>query len=111
MKTVEYYMPTRVISGKNSLSQIGSQAAGMGKKALLVTGKAAMRKLGVTDRVIKYLKSEKIDVTLFDQVESNPKTEIVKVIEGEMRSIAPSITLTGQVYFKLLKNLILKLRG
>jgi len=78
MKTVEYYMPTRVISGENSLSQIGSQAAGMGKKALLVTGKAAMRKLGITDRVIKYLKSEKIDVTLFDQVESNPKTEIVK---------------------------------
>ena len=50
----------------------------MGKKALLVTGKTAMKKLGITDRVINYLKSEKVDVTLFDQVESNPKTEIVK---------------------------------
>lgn len=39
MKTVEYYMPTRVISGENSLSQIGSQAAGMGKKHFLLLEK------------------------------------------------------------------------
>lgn len=39
MKVSEYYMPTRIISGRGSLSQIGLQVAGVGKKHFLLLEK------------------------------------------------------------------------
>lgn len=72
----KYYLPTRIVSGSSSLKKIGSLVEGFSPKTvLLVTGRAAMKKSGITGRMIGYLKNYKIIV--YDKVEPNPTTAIV----------------------------------
>jgi len=74
-KQFDWIMPTKIIFGEGRLNEIGKIAAGVGNKAFLVTGKTAMKKLGFTQRVQDYLRSEGIDSILFDQIEPNPSLE------------------------------------
>ncbi len=72
MKVFTYYMPVKVFFGEGELEKIGSLTRELGSKALLVTGRKSMKKLGVTDKVIKLLRENSIDVAVFDGVPSNP---------------------------------------
>ncbi len=65
MKVFTYYMPVKVFFGEGELEKIGSLTRELGSKALLVTGKKSMKKLGVTDKVIKLLRENSVDVTLY----------------------------------------------
>lgn len=76
-KYFEYFFPTRILFGRGRLSEVGHQCAKLGKKALLVTGKRSMEKMGITDQVKKCLKEEGIESILFNQVEPNPSLETV----------------------------------
>lgn len=77
VQSLNYHMPTRIIFGPGRMLEAGKEAKAMGKKAFLVTGRKAMKKLGVTDRLIDNLKSSGLDVTLFDKTEPNPSKETV----------------------------------
>jgi len=48
----ELRLPTKIIFGRNTADQVGTEAREYGNKALLVTGRSAMRKAGVVDKVI-----------------------------------------------------------
>lgn len=74
----QFLMPTRIMFGVGMFEQVGKEASLLGKKALIVTGKNAMRKLEVTDRLLKRLDEHKVKFELFEQVESNPDTEQVE---------------------------------
>jgi len=63
--------------GKGTLKEVGNLTRRYGNKALLVTGKHSMKKLGFLDETIKYLKDSDIDVTIYDKVEPNPTVAIV----------------------------------
>ena len=78
MKVFTYYMPVKVFFGKGELEKIGSLTRGLGKRALLVTGKKSMKKLGITDKVIELLKESSVDVTVFDEVLPNPTDKVVE---------------------------------
>lgn len=78
MKVFTYYMPVKVFFGEGELEKVGSLTRQLGSKALLVTGKKSMKKLGVTDKVIKLLRESSVDVTLFDEVSPNPTDKIVE---------------------------------
>jgi len=78
VKVFTYHMPVKVFFGKGELEKIGSLTRGLGKRALLVTGKKSMKKLGVTDKVIELLKENSVDVTVFDEVLPNPTDKIVE---------------------------------
>jgi alcohol dehydrogenase class IV len=73
-----FLMPTKVIFGLGKFDCVGTEASLLGKKALIVTGRNAMRKLGVTDKALKLLGESRVEFELFDQVESNPDTEKVE---------------------------------
>ena len=74
----ELRFPTKIVFGRDSVDQIGVEAHKYGDRALLVTGRSAMREAGVTDRVTDLLKASGFrEVHLYDQVEHDPSTETV----------------------------------
>lgn len=77
VKNFNYFMPTKVIFGENSLDKLGNEVNSLGKKAFLVTGKSSARKYGYTDRVINSLKKSNIETKVFEEIESNPDTPII----------------------------------
>ncbi len=82
----EYCLPTKIIFGENQLEKVGIETKRFGKKAFLVTGKASMKKSGVTDQVLKIIGKEGIEVVLYDAVESNPSTDTIDCGTGIARS-------------------------
>jgi alcohol dehydrogenase YqhD (iron-dependent ADH family) len=72
-----FYLPTKLIFGPGSIAQLGSVAKEMGKKAVVVTGSASMRKTGVLDRALADLKSNGVQAWVFDKAEPNPRMSTV----------------------------------
>ncbi len=73
----EFFIPTRIIFTTGGLSQLRGIAGEWGKKPFLITGRDSMRRLGITDRVIKDLEKEKLVVTTFERVEPNPRVTTI----------------------------------
>jgi alcohol dehydrogenase YqhD (iron-dependent ADH family) len=69
----DFQLPTKIYFGVGKINNIGKYLKPVGKKALIVTGKSAMRKLGVIDRVSGLLKKSKIESTVFEGIEPNPR--------------------------------------
>ncbi len=77
MKNFEFYLPTELIFGQGEFGRLGEVARPYGQKALLVTGKSSMKKLGFTDMAIKLCRDAGIEVVLYDDVIPNPTTELI----------------------------------
>ena len=67
-----FYMPVRVVSGKDSVLKSGSLLSGFGKKALIITGKSSAKKSGALSDVLKALEEQSIKAEIFDKVSANP---------------------------------------
>jgi alcohol dehydrogenase class IV len=76
---LQFTMPTKVVFGAGEFAQTAVEASRLGKKALIVTGKKAMRRLGFTERLLDLLAERKLGYELFEAVESNPGTEGVEL--------------------------------
>ena len=79
MEDFQYYIPTKIIFGPGSIERIGQEIQEMGKRAMLVTGRRAMRKFGITERVEKSLKAAGVEIVLYDKAEPNPSTTTVDI--------------------------------
>ena len=66
-----------IVTGNGSLSSLGERAAALGSKALLVTGRSAMRKAGVTDRALVSLEEAGVAAVAFERVEHDPDVATV----------------------------------
>lgn len=77
MKEFNYYMPTKVIFGPGRLDEIGKEAKQIGSKAILVTGRRAMRKFGITERVEKLLKAAGVAIVPYEKAQPNPTVATV----------------------------------
>jgi len=76
-----YFIPTRIIFGPGRLTELATTPYLPGKKALIVTGAGgSTKKNGSLERVIQYLKQNKVESVLFDKILSNPLVE--HVMEG-----------------------------
>jgi alcohol dehydrogenase YqhD (iron-dependent ADH family) len=73
----EFSLPTRLVFGPGEFRRLGKLAATLGANALLVTGRRAMRELGVLDRAMELFKTEGVNVVLYDRVEPNPLVSTV----------------------------------
>lgn len=67
----------RIITGHGCVEQLGEAAAGLGARALLVTGRQALRQAGTTDRLVELLDAAGLEVTLFERVEPEPSVGTV----------------------------------
>ncbi|PKH45000.1 alcohol dehydrogenase [Dehalococcoides mccartyi] len=70
-------LSTRIIFGVGSISSLNHEASLLGRHALLVTGKGAVRRLGILERALFLLKEACVQTTLFDHVEPNPRSSTV----------------------------------
>jgi len=66
-----------MIFGAGTVSNLGKEASGLGKRALLVTGGSSARKSGLLDRATKDLQANGVEVFVLDKVTPNPRTSTV----------------------------------
>lgn len=62
----------RLVSGPGCFEQLGELAHPLGRRALVVTGRSAMRKAGVTDRACSLLDAAGVAPRLFEEVTAEP---------------------------------------
>ncbi|WP_248926032.1 iron-containing alcohol dehydrogenase [Paenibacillus hamazuiensis] len=78
MNSFTFKNPTKLIFGKGSLDQLSAEAAGLGKKLLLVYGGGSIKRNGLYDSVLNHLRSSGADVFELAGVEPNPRLSTVK---------------------------------
>ncbi len=77
MRSASFTTAREIITGVGCLGCIGDRAAALGKRALLVTGRSAMRKSGATGRVLALLKAAGVEANVFERVEHDPDATTV----------------------------------
>jgi alcohol dehydrogenase class IV len=65
-------LPRRVIFGVGVYAQLGPVARGLGRRALLVTGRAALRRSGRLQQAEDMLREQGVDCILVEGVENDP---------------------------------------
>lgn len=73
----EFRLPTVSHFGWGAVEKLGPEAARLGKRALLVTGRSAMKTTGVGARVTKLLTEAGMAVVPFSGIESDPRSSTV----------------------------------
>ncbi len=63
--------------GKNTLQKIGQESKRWGKRALLVTGRKSMQRLGFLEEAIECLERERLTSIHYNGVQPNPTVQIV----------------------------------
>jgi alcohol dehydrogenase YqhD (iron-dependent ADH family) len=70
-----YHLPTRILFGSGRLAEVGNEAKKLGTRAILLTGRSAMQKQGVLQKVTGLLSGAGVEAVLFERVEPNPRQE------------------------------------
>ncbi|VAX22014.1 NADH-dependent butanol dehydrogenase A [hydrothermal vent metagenome] len=78
MENFVYHNPTKIIFGKDQISQVGAETAAIGKKALLLTGGASVKKSGLYDKVLASLNEACVTVLEQSGIVPNPVIESVR---------------------------------
>lgn len=76
MNTV-FLAPNRVITGRGCLNAVGEEAARLGRKALIVTGRTFARTSGLAARVQSLLEAADVAWEIYDQVTPDPTLDQV----------------------------------
>jgi alcohol dehydrogenase len=73
----EFQNPTRLIFSPGALTRLGEVVSAYGKRALLVTGEASIRRSGAFERAVSSLEGAGVSVTECSGVEPNPRLSLV----------------------------------
>lgn len=71
---LDFYMPARIISGRDCVIKNAALFSSFGKKAMIVTGGSSAKKSGALDDCFSALRQNEIEYTVFDGIEPNPTT-------------------------------------
>lgn len=82
-----FSMPVKVYFGKGCIEKNSTVLAGLGKKALIVTGKSSADKNGSLKQVTDALAKERIKYERFNRVEANPSVETVREAADMARKV------------------------
>ncbi len=74
--TFQYLMPTRLLYGAGSLSQLGEEAKRLGSRPLLVSDRG-LQEVGLLDRPIELLRAAGLEVTVYADMGVDPDGEVV----------------------------------
>jgi len=69
---LDFFMPSRLVSGKNCVINNSSMLGGLGRRCLIVTGGSSAKKSGALDDLISALEKENIAYDVFSSIEPNP---------------------------------------
>lgn len=95
MNNFEFYNPTKIVFGPGEVIKIGKNAAQWGKKALLVTSRSSVIKLGIFEKVKASLREFGIETIDLIGVDPNPRLSTVS--EGVKLCIDGSVDMIVSV--------------
>ena len=72
MQNFVFYNPTKIVFGRDTVRQIGEEAAPLGKKCLFLYGRSSIKKNGVYDIVAASLNEQGIEYVECPGVKANP---------------------------------------
>lgn len=72
MFSFEAFLPTRIVFGPGKVDELSKYAKGLGKKALVVTGRRSTRESGLLDKVVDQLKTAGIESIVYSEITPNP---------------------------------------
>jgi len=75
-----FVSPARIITGMGRLAELGTETRRHGQRALLVTGRRALKAAGITDRALVSLQEAGVEVAVFDDVP--PEPDVASVDRG-----------------------------
>lgn len=78
MQNFTYYNPTKLIFGKDTLSELKNEVPQYGKKVLLVYGGGSIKRNGLYDKTIATLKEIGAEISELPGVEPNPRISTVR---------------------------------
>ncbi|WP_044894371.1 iron-containing alcohol dehydrogenase [Bacillus alveayuensis] len=78
MDAFEFYNPTKLIFGKDQIEKLKAEVPKYGKKVLLVYGGGSIKRNGLYDEVLTYLKEIEAEVFELGGVEPNPRISTVR---------------------------------
>lgn len=70
-----FHLPTKIVFSEGSLNGVGVEAAALGKRCIVVTGRTFARKSGYLRSIERQLTESGLEVVTFDMVEPNPSIE------------------------------------
>lgn len=73
--TFTLLFPSRVVFGPGTFAQLGAVCEGLGRRALIVTGRQALRRSGRLQQAQELLAGRGVAVDLFEGVENDPSLE------------------------------------
>lgn len=72
MYKIKAFLPTKIIFEIDGINKLPREAAKLGKKAMIVTGRTSTKKTGLLYRTVDLLKDAGIEVLIFDKILPNP---------------------------------------
>lgn len=79
-------MPSRLVIGPGAAAELGRTTARLGGRALLVTGRKALREAGTTTRILETLADDGVETTPFEGVEPEPSCETCDRVRAALNS-------------------------
>jgi alcohol dehydrogenase class IV len=86
LPSTKLLFPRTAWVGPGCVKHLGEEAAILGRKALLVTGRRALREAGVTERLIRTLEAAGVAVEPFEEVPPEPDVDTVDRARARLRS-------------------------
>lgn len=83
---MNYYLPTRLITGPGAVSKSAERIAAFGRRCMIVTSGTAAKKCGALDDVTAVLREKGIAYEVYDDVQPNPS--ISSCVTGGRRAAA-----------------------
>jgi alcohol dehydrogenase class IV len=88
MQGFTHWHPTRIVFSRGALNELGRVSEGLGKRALIVTGRTFAIKHGYLDLMRKLLEEKGVEAYSFPQVEPNPTLSTVKKCVEEAERVS-----------------------
>ncbi len=73
----DVWVPTRLVFGAGRLAEAGKFARSLGRRALVVTSRSSMARLGYTTRLLESLADDGVQTTVFHDLGPTPTTDDV----------------------------------
>ncbi len=80
-----FHVPTKLLFGAGTFQRAGEITASLGKRVFVVTGRAAMDRLGPSERLLNDLNQHSLSVRRFGGLESSPTTTDIDMGAAEAR--------------------------
>lgn len=88
-----FHTPTRWRFGVGVFTELGQEAKRFGSRVLLMTGRRAMRELGILQRAVALLKDQGMGCTVFEGVSANPRTLEVQTAADTAREAGAEVVI------------------